>query len=300
MNIKLFEYFIRVADEKNISRVAEQLFITQPTLSIQMKRLETAYGCKLFSRSIKGVELTPEGEVLLSYARNILRLYNQSFDEVSQLQQNRSVIRMDSNLTLSTWSLPCLIYSLQSNPDFQQYYFDMTFSTIESVESNILNGISDIGYVQNSKPHPDLVHYKVGEDRLAVVVKGDYDIPDSVHFADLVKYDLIYSFDKLVERPPLEKTLQKYGYYLKDFNIVMSLHAIEIVKTALYQGMGFSFLPYCSVKKEILAGSLKEIKVHGFSETYPIYLVYLKDNEEDPKMRPLIQYLKKSKTSEFC
>ena len=67
MNIKLFEYFIRVADEKNISRVAEQLFITQPTLSIQMKRLETAYGAKLFSRSIKGVELTPEGEVLLSY-----------------------------------------------------------------------------------------------------------------------------------------------------------------------------------------------------------------------------------------
>ena len=300
MDIKLLDYFIKISEEKSISRVAEQLFITQPTLSIQMKRLETTYGHKLFTRSIKGVDLTPEGEVLLTHARNILRLYNQSFDEMNRLQNNRSIVRMDSTLTISTWSLPCLIYSLQSLPQFQQYYFDMTFSTVESVESNILSGISDLGYVQNKKPHPDLVHYRVGEDRLIIVVKADYHIPDQVSLEGLTQYDMIYNYDKLVERPPLEKTLKKYDFSLKNFNITMTLHAIEIVKTALYQGLGFSFLPYSSVKKEILSGSLKEIKVEGFVESYPIYLVYLKENDENSRMRPLIDYLRLSKTSKFC
>jgi DNA-binding transcriptional LysR family regulator len=236
MDIKLLEYFIKVADEKSISHVAEQLFITQPALSNQMKRLEKAYGHKLFNRSRKGVDLTPEGEVLLTYARNIMRLYNQSFIEVNRLQQNRSIVRIDSNLTLSTWSLPCLIYNLQSNPNFEKYYFDMTFSTTETVESNILNGISDLGYVQEMRSHPDLVHYPVGEDPLAVVVNSDYDIPHRISLEDLKNYDMIYNYDKLIERAPLESTLLKYGHYLKDYNIVMSLHAIEIVKTALHRG----------------------------------------------------------------
>lgn len=300
MDIKLFECFIKIAETKSISRVAEQMFISQPTLSMQIKKLETSYGCKLFIRSLSGMELTPEGEALLVYARNILRLYNQSLDEVNRLQHNRFIARFDSSLTLSTWSLPCLLYNLQSNPQFSPYYFDMTFSTVESVESNILNGISDIGYVQNSKPHPDLIHHFVGEDRLAVVANTAYDIPDRIKLSDLTAYDLIYHYDKFKERPPLEETLEKHGYSLKDFHIVMTLHAIESAKTGLYQGLGLSFLPYCSVKKEIASGLLKEVEVEAFSESYPIYLLYLKENEQNPKIRPLLHYLKESRISEFC
>jgi len=300
MDIKLLEYFIKISDEKSISKVAEQLFISQPALSLQMKKLETAYGHRLFSRSIKGVELTPEGELLLTYARNILRLYNQSFDEINRLQQNRSIIRIDSSLTLCTYSLPCLVYALQSRPQFEGYYFDTTFTTIESVESNILNGISDFGYVQNSKPHSDLIHYAVGEDRLVVVAKADFQIPDKITLQDLTNYKLIHNYDKFMERPPLEETLKKHGYFLKDFNFIMTLHATEIVKTAVHRGLGISFLPYCSVKKEILQGTLKEIQVENFAESHPIYLVYLKEAEQNPRMKPLIQYLKQSKISEFC
>ena len=111
---------------------------------------------------------------------------------------------------------------------------------------------------------------------------------------------LTENYDKFMERPPLEETLKKHGYFLKDFNFIMTLHATEIVKTAVHRGLGISFLPYCSVKKEILQGTLKEIQVENFAESHPIYLVYLKEAEQNPRMKPLIQYLKQSKISEFC
>lgn len=300
MDIKLLEYFIKISEEKNISKVADSYYISQPALSLQIKKLEELYGHKLFERNIKGVELTDAGKILLNYANNILQLYRQSFEELNRLHSSRHSLRVDANLTLATYALPCMIFHIKSLEKFKNYYIDLTFSTVNTVENNILDGISDLGYVHNPKFHNDLVHYELGKDPMVLVAASSFDIPDKLTLDKLKSYKLIEAFDKFQERVPLEKSLKKYGQSLKDFNTAMTLHSTESVKTALFKGFGVSFLPYSSVKKEIQEGLLKEISLVDFQESDPIYLVYLKEKTNNPTLSLLIDYLKQVKTAQFC
>ena len=300
MDIKSLEYFVKISEEKSISKVAEQYYISQPALSLQIKKLEELFGHKLLVRTTKGVDLTKAGEVLLSYSKNILQLYSQSFDELNSLHESHQTVRIDANITLATYALPCMVFAVKSLPKFKDYYLDLTFSTVNSVESNILNGISDLGYVHNTKPNQNLVHYKIGSDRLVLAAAINFDIPNQLTLEELKKYSILEAYDKFQERVKLEDILLKYKYSLQDFNISMTLQSTESVKTALFKGFGVSFLPYSSVRKEIKEGQLKEIAITDFHEEYPISLVYLKENENNPRLSVLIEHLKSIKDRQFC
>ena len=72
MELRQLEYFAAVARHRHFTRAAEALFITQPALSQQVRRLEAELGLALFRRTSKGVELTPAGEDLLVHAEKVL------------------------------------------------------------------------------------------------------------------------------------------------------------------------------------------------------------------------------------
>ena len=76
MTLQQLRYVIAVANSKSINKAAEELFITQPSLSSSIKELEEEIGIDLFLRSNKGVLITPEGEEFLSYARQMLEIYS--------------------------------------------------------------------------------------------------------------------------------------------------------------------------------------------------------------------------------
>lgn len=72
MELRHLRYFVAVAEAGNLSRAAEKLFIAQPPLSLQIRQFEDEVGTALFSRHPKGMKLTPAGEALLPYARDLL------------------------------------------------------------------------------------------------------------------------------------------------------------------------------------------------------------------------------------
>lgn len=70
MDFNMLRYFVTVADEGSISRAAEVLFLSQPSLSQQIQRLEKEMNTRLFLREARGVALTPAGHIFLRYARS--------------------------------------------------------------------------------------------------------------------------------------------------------------------------------------------------------------------------------------
>ena len=73
MNLAHLKYAVEVANTGSINKAAENLFIGQPNLSRAIKELESSLNITIFTRSVKGMELTPEGEIFIKYAKSILK-----------------------------------------------------------------------------------------------------------------------------------------------------------------------------------------------------------------------------------
>ena len=85
MELRQLEYFAAVARHRHFTRAAESLYVTQPALSQQVRRLEAELGLQLFRRTPKGVELTSAGEDLLVHAEKILAEVAQTRADMDQV-----------------------------------------------------------------------------------------------------------------------------------------------------------------------------------------------------------------------
>ena len=83
MNLRDLKYIIAVADTHHFGKAAERCFVSQPTLSGQIKKLEEELGVAIFERTNRSVEVTPVGEAILQYARQII----EQADAIQQLAQ---------------------------------------------------------------------------------------------------------------------------------------------------------------------------------------------------------------------
>ncbi|MDU2064622.1 MAG: LysR family transcriptional regulator [Sporomusaceae bacterium] len=103
-------YVKTVADEKSLSKAAKKLFLTQPSLSVCMQKIETNLGIKLFKRTSKGLLLTFAGERYYQMATDILKIYNDFEIEVSDIN-NLKKGRMTIGITvyLATYMLPLVL-----------------------------------------------------------------------------------------------------------------------------------------------------------------------------------------------
>jgi DNA-binding transcriptional LysR family regulator len=84
LDLDLLRTFVTVAETGSLTRAGERLLISQPTVSLQLKRLEDGLGRRLMERSARGIALTADGETLLSYARRILGLAEEALGRISE------------------------------------------------------------------------------------------------------------------------------------------------------------------------------------------------------------------------
>lgn len=90
MVFKNFEYFIAIAEEGSISKAAERLYISQPSLSKYLKRLEENFGEELFCRESYPLKLTKAGELYLSYVKELTKKETRLLEELSYLRNSEA------------------------------------------------------------------------------------------------------------------------------------------------------------------------------------------------------------------
>jgi DNA-binding transcriptional LysR family regulator len=89
---RALRYFVTVAEELHFTRAATRLYVAQQALSRDIRRLEKQLGVRLFTRTTRRVELTPEGERLLVRARELLALHEQTLQELHDLHHGRPLV----------------------------------------------------------------------------------------------------------------------------------------------------------------------------------------------------------------
>lgn len=287
MNIKQLRSFLVVAQEHQITAAAKLLFTTQPPLSYQMKQLEKEVGCKLFTRSAHGIELTPEGHAFQQYAQKIVSLANTATETVKQISTGAG-----GTLRLGLISSAAQVIINSSLAPLKQFYPHVkieieegnTFQLVKKVN----NGLLDLAIVRSPFNSVGLRHQNLLADQVvAVYDEQTYHLPAK----------------GLTIRDLQGKPLILYRRFEAIFNNSFAHHGIhpfyavkcDDARTAILwadQGMGIALVPESIAA--IYAKSRQKVTNHPSWQS-TIQLVWLKDQQLSPLTKRVIKMLGKSK-----
>lgn len=190
---RLLQYFLAVAEEQSITRAAEYLHITQPTLSKQMMELEDVLGKQLLVRGKKKVTLTEEGAYLRSRAQEILSLME--ITEAS-FRQNEEIITGDVFIGCgehrSTFPLMQMIKQLQEeHPGIKFHFFS---SNADAIIERLDKGLLDVGILLEPEISPQYDYQKLPfQEPWGVLMRKDSPLAEkkSIDFKELSALPLI-------------------------------------------------------------------------------------------------------------
>ncbi|MBI3558282.1 MAG: LysR family transcriptional regulator [Deltaproteobacteria bacterium] len=161
------QYFIEVASTLNVSRAAERLGISQPTLSLAIQRLETSFGLPLLIRSKSGVRLTQAGQKLVTQARGLLldweKIRGDALKDASEVS-GRYVIGCHPSVAL--YSLPHVLPELVEQ--HQGLDIKLVHDLSRKITEDVVSFKIDFGIVVNPTEHPDLVIKLLCTDEVSV------------------------------------------------------------------------------------------------------------------------------------
>ena len=195
MEIRTLRYFLETAREGNMTRAAERLFISQPTMSKQLKELENELGAKLFLRSNYNLKLTEAGMLLKKRAEDILALVDKTEAEFRSMDElNRGDIYVGAPESESMMLFAEVVASLQK--DYPGIRCNIYSGNLEDVCDRLEKGLLDFAIVMS---YVDLSKYNYirmpAEDSWGILMRKDDPLAEkeSLTVDDIKKYPLICS-----------------------------------------------------------------------------------------------------------
>ncbi len=220
-------YFCEVARAGNISRAAERLGISQPSLSTAVQRLERRFGCDLLLRSRTGVELTREGRLLVSRASALLLEWERLESAVKkQADEPTGAWRLGCHITVGLNWLPSVVPSLMRR--WPQLELELVHDLSRHITEEVVSHQLDFGIVVNPVRHPDLVIRELAHD--VFTLWGN-----SARLESTVLYD-----PELLQARQVLGALEKRGV---QFERKITSSSLEVLAHLAVEGAGTAILP---------------------------------------------------------
>jgi len=277
MNFDQLRTFVTVVEKKNFSETAKLLFLSQPTITSQIKTLESQLNTALFVRTTKQVELTSSAKVLYKYAKEIINLVDSAEKDISALLgEVHGPLNIASSLTIGENVLPQLLRSFKENYPLIELSIDIT--NTEQIIRKVKDNVLDIGLIEAPIEDSSLVLEPFMEDELILIASPDFFESDKIDISmrELVDLPLVLREKGSGTRTVMVQSLKKYGFNPSNLNIVLEIGSTEAIKLAVESGLGISIISKNAIKKELKLNSLKAFPVREIPFIRSFYIVYAK------------------------
>ncbi|MEC3758545.1 MULTISPECIES: LysR family transcriptional regulator [Bacillus] len=264
MEIRHLVTFQAIVEMGSYTGAAAKLGYTQSTITTHIQALEQEIGGALFSYEKRNLKLTHLGRELIPLAEDLLSAHDQ-IKNMKSVHEINGVLKVAAPESLTISRLGPIIreFSLK----YPHVKIILSNGTCGENQVDLLSGRVDIAFMVYPAISPDkCIHYTLTEERIVLV--GSHDGPD--HFDDY-KQDISGHFFITNEEGCSYRSM--FERYLVKHDIcnvqTMELWSIEAIKQTVMSGLGFSVLPYVTVKEEVESGKLK---ILGHSEAFdPLY-----------------------------
>jgi len=280
MEIRQLEVFVRVAGTLNFSKAAEELFISQPSVSAQISALEKALGVQLLVRNTKGVALTTAGNDLLAHAKKILSLREQAIYKVCGENRNTDgIIGIISSTLPAQHLLPGIVASFQK--EWPNVVIRAEQADSHRVEQEMAGFRYDFGMTGTVPDDNRFNCHPIFDDELVLVIpntnKADRAAIRS-NFGDYIrKTPFIMRESGSGTRKEIEALFNKIGVSTDKLGIPAYFPDTHGILTAVSLGMGASLVSKIAAKMYVDAGLLEAVEMENELLCRRIYLLYNKE-----------------------
>ena len=251
------QVFHSVAKHLSFTKAAEQLFMTQPAVTFQVKQLEEHFNTRLFERKRGGISLTPAGELVLGYAEKILALSSEMDTRVGELTGEVSgPLLLGASMTIAEFILPRILGEFKAlHPQVQT---QMSVANSEIIENRVADLSLDVGLVESPSHSPSVVTEVCCDDELVVICSRGHRLANS---GGVTPEDVLA--EPIISRESGSGTREFADNYFRDcnvapdeLNIVMELGSPEAIKGVVETGVGVAIMSRATVVKELQLGTL--------------------------------------------
>ena len=259
--------FRAVAEQLNFRKAAEELYLTQPAVSLQIKALEEDLGVQLFDRTSAHISLTDAGRVLLDYANRVNSLLVEAEHEIAALSgEHAGQLALGASTTIAQYVLPRLLGEFcKEHPRVHPTLIGgNTEHIVEAVEKQKIA----LGFIEGPARSRDVKTQPFLQDELVLIVSTAHEWAGraSISCSELASIPLLMRERGSGTRHVIEMAIERQGVKRSSLRIVMELDSTEAIKSAVEAGLGAGFVSRWAIAKDLrLDNSFKIVEVEGLN-----------------------------------
>ena len=266
--------FRAVARHLSFSRAAEELLLTQPAVTQQIKALEEQFGRPLFHRAGGRITLTPGGAALLPFAERIRSLSDEAIGAVARAYgQEAGELSLGASQTIAQYLLPSFIAAfLQTNPAIRVHA--KSGNTDQMLAALVADEVQ-VALLEGPEQRTDVHIEPFMEDQMVLVVPSSHEwAGHKVTIGDLASQPLLVREFGSGSRRIVEQALTVAGLRVKDLNIRMEFDSTEGLLHGVEAGLGITFVSRWAARNPLALGMLKVARVEGLNLSRSFSLAY--------------------------
>lgn len=304
LNVNHLRVFYSVAHNLSFSKAAEELYTSQSSVSIQIKKLEESLGIKLFEQLGKKIFLTEAGTILFTYSQKAFGLIDEAMGAINEIKgYSRGRLLIGASTTPGIYLFPKLIGKFKQNyPGVEP---KLQIANSQSVAEMVSKNLLDFGVIGEEFTYPSELYVEPWiKDELHLILPRSHPLAQNkvVKLEDLHTLEFVLREPGSSTRSIVENILSKYGFTA---NITMELNNTEAVKQAVSAGLGVSIVSKFSVigNPDIVSRPISELNFYRvlniifhrekiFSPSTNKFLKFLEDMRTSLEAEDVIKHLK--------
>ncbi len=296
MTLNQFTFFAAVAKHLNLTKAAQELHVSQPSISQQLKSLERHYGTRLYRRTGRGIELTDAGYLFLKNVRPLLEQANKLnllFKPQDPIAERES-LGVAGTFSTSAALLPSLLARFKKTHPRAEIEFRTT--NPDRLERLLLSSGAEIGVSTHVPRSPELCWEPLRRQKLVLFVSPSHRLAKKrrVTISDILATPLIIRSNK-ERRGTTEGLLKHWADHGLEFKVGMRCEVPASVKEAVKRNMGVGIVFEDVVKAEAKHGEFKILKGHGLKLEGETFIFYHKTKPLSSIARKFLELLHRTR-----
>lgn len=268
--------FRKVAEQMSFRKAAEELYLTQPAVSLQIKALEEDLGVKLFDRAATQIRLTEAGNILLGYAEQVSSLLVQAEHDITALSGDHAGhLALGASTTIAQYVLPRFLGQFQRQ--FPRVRSTLISGNTEEIVAAIERKTIALGLIEGPARSHAVKTEPFLKDTLVLIASTAHEMAErgSIACAELKAAPILLRERGSGTRRVVELALEKHGIKRNSLNITMELDSSEAIKSAVEAGLGVGFISRWAIAQDArFDASFKIVEVNGLNIRRDFLLAY--------------------------